>query len=148
MKKSEVIILKSALLLIDLQKDFCKNGALEVKEGDEVIKTANKMIEKFNKKGSLIIATKDWHPDEHKSFAVNSNAKIGEIGELNGLMQVWWPKHCVENTSGSEFHDELNLYYTQYKILHDFSEVDDEIIKISLCDCFNRDSINNIYNIK
>ena len=108
MKKSEVIILKSALLLIDLQKDFCKNGALEVKEGDEVIKTANKMIEKFNKKGSLIIATKDWHPDGHKSFAVNSNAKIGEIGELNGLMQVWWPKHCVENTSGSEFHDELN----------------------------------------
>lgn len=44
-----------------------------------------------------------------------------------------------------EFHDELNLYYTQYKILHDFSEIDDEIIKISLCDCHNRDSLNNIY---
>lgn len=48
-------------------------------------------------------------------------------------------------SQNKEFHDELNLYYTQYKILHDFSEVDDEIIKISLCDCFNRDSINNIY---
>ena len=108
MKKSEVIILKSALLLVDLQKDFCKNGALEVNEGDEVIKVANKMAESFSKAGNLIIATKDWHPDEHKSFAVNSNAKIGEIGELNGLMQVWWPKHCVMNTLGSEFHDELN----------------------------------------
>lgn len=48
-------------------------------------------------------------------------------------------------SQNKEFHDELNLYYTQYKILHDFSEVDDEIIKISLCDCFNRDSLNNVY---
>ena len=100
--------MKSALLLVDLQKDFCKNGALEVKGGDEVIKVANKMAESFSKAGSLIIASKDWHPDEHKSFAVNSNAKIGEIGELNGLAQVWWPKHCVENSLGSEFHGELN----------------------------------------
>lgn len=97
-----------ALLLVDLQNDFCKNGALEVKDGDLVIPVANYLINKFKENNNLIIATKDWHPLSHKSFAVNSNGKIGEVGVLNNLPQVWWPVHCVENTSGSEFHPKLN----------------------------------------
>lgn len=97
-----------ALLLIDLQNDFCKGGALEVKEGDTVISVANSLLKKFKNEDALIVATKDWHPITHKSFASNSNGKIGEIGILNGLPQVWWPNHCVQNTFGSEFHPELN----------------------------------------
>lgn len=97
-----------ALLLIDLQNDFCKGGALEVKEGDAVISVANSLLKKFKNEDALVIATKDWHPITHKSFANNSNGKIGEVGILNGLPQVWWPNHCVQNTFGSEFHPELN----------------------------------------
>lgn len=97
-----------ALLLVDLQNDFCKNGALEVKDGDSVISVANSLIKKFKENNDLIVATKDWHPNSHKSFAINSNGKVGELGTLNGLPQVWWPVHCVENTYGSEFHSKLD----------------------------------------
>ncbi|WP_147386034.1 bifunctional nicotinamidase/pyrazinamidase [Fusobacterium perfoetens] len=100
-----------ALLLIDLQNDFCKNGALEVKDGDKVISVGNLLMEKFKNSNNMILATKDWHPITHKSFASNSDGKIGELGILNGLPQVWWPNHCVENTKGSEFHPNLNSKY-------------------------------------
>ena len=93
---------------VDIQKDFCKNGALEVKDGDMIVPIANKMIDFFKEKGDMVIGTKDWHPSSHKSFAVNSNGKIGEVGELNGLPQVWWPVHCVQNENGSKFHSELH----------------------------------------
>ncbi|WP_291258875.1 bifunctional nicotinamidase/pyrazinamidase [Fusobacterium sp.] len=97
-----------ALILVDLQNDFCKDGALEVKNGDETISVANFLMNKFSQENSLILATKDWHPSSHKSFAINSNGTIGEVGTLNGVPQVWWPVHCVENTKGSEFHPDLN----------------------------------------
>ena len=97
-----------ALLLIDLQNDFCKGGALEVKEGDSVISVANSLLKKFKNEDALIVATKDWHPITHKSFASNSSGKIGEVGTLNDLPQVWWPNHCIQNTFGSEFHPELD----------------------------------------
>ena len=100
-----------ALLLVDLQNDFCKNGALEVKDGDSIIPIANLLIEKFHTEGNLILATKDWHPINHKSFASNSNGIIGELGVLNGLPQVWWPNHCVQNSFGSKFHLLLNSQY-------------------------------------
>ena len=96
-----------ALVLVDLQNDFCKGGALAVKDGDLVIPIANKLINEFENSGDFIIATKDWHPMKHKSFAINSNGKVGEVGILNGMPQVWWPIHCVQNEKGSEFHPEL-----------------------------------------
>ena len=96
-----------ALVLVDLQNDFCKGGALAVKDGDLVIPIANKLIKEFENNGDFIIATKDWHPMKHKSFAINSNGKVGEVGILNGMPQVWWPIHCVQNEKGSEFHPEL-----------------------------------------
>jgi nicotinamidase/pyrazinamidase len=113
-----------ALLLIDLQNDFCKGGALEVKEGDTVISVANSLLKKFKNEDALIVATKDWHPITHKSFASNSNGKIGEVGMLNGLPQVWWPNHCVQNTFGSEFHPELNSNLIDKTI---FKGTDEEI---------------------
>lgn len=96
-----------ALLIIDVQNDFCEGGNLAVKNSLEIIPVVNNLIKKFEKNNDFIIATKDWHPADHKSFASVSNTKVGEIGTLNGLPQVWWPDHCIENTKGSEFHKDL-----------------------------------------
>ena len=96
-----------ALLIIDIQNDFCEGGNLAVKNSLEIIPVVNNLIKKFEKNNDFIIATKDWHPADHKSFASVSNTKVGEIGTLNGLPQVWWPNHCIENTKGSEFHKDL-----------------------------------------
>ncbi len=94
-----------ALLLIDLQYDFCPGGALAVANGHETIPVANRLMPKFSK----IIATQDWHPKEHGSFAVNNQGKQPyELGELAGLPQVMWPAHCVQGTRGAELHDRLD----------------------------------------
>ncbi|ANI29142.1 PncA [Yersinia entomophaga] len=100
--------MKTALLLIDLQNDFCPAGALAVTDGDKVIGVANQAIELCQKRDYSIIASQDWHPANHRSFAVNSNAQPGTIGDLNGLTQVWWPVHCVQHQPGADFHPHLN----------------------------------------
>ena len=66
------------------------------------------MIARCQQQNIPVIASQDWHPAEHLSFAVNSGTVIGECGELNGLPQVWWPVHCVQNTPGADFHPDLN----------------------------------------
>lgn len=96
-----------ALLVIDVQKDFCSGGALEVREGEKVVPVINNLIDLFSESCNLIVATQDYHPREHKSFASNSACKVGTVGDLNGLVQVWWPDHCVAGTAGSEFHGDL-----------------------------------------
>ncbi|NRB49317.1 MAG: bifunctional nicotinamidase/pyrazinamidase [Saprospiraceae bacterium] len=94
-----------ALLLIDLQIDFCPGGALEVKEGDQVIPIANALMEKFE----LVVATQDWHPADHGSFAANHPwRKPGQVIDLHGLEQVLWPIHCVQGSFGAKFHPTLN----------------------------------------
>ncbi len=103
--------MNNALLLVDLQNDFCFNGALAVPEGDEVIKVANQAIHNFRRRNQPIIASLDWHPANHKSFAVNSGTQVGETGILNGLPQVWWPVHCVEKTQGAMLHQQLEKEY-------------------------------------
>ncbi|AOM40226.1 bifunctional nicotinamidase/pyrazinamidase [Xenorhabdus hominickii] len=100
--------MKTALLLIDLQNDFCTGGALAVKESDTVIKIANEVITLCQENDIPVIATQDWHPANHLSFAENSGQNIGELGELNGIPQVWWPVHCVQGQLGAEFYPELN----------------------------------------
>lgn len=100
--------MKPALLLVDIQNDFCQGGSLAVRDSDAVIRTANRMIARCQQQNIPVIASQDWHPAEHLSFAVNSGTVIGECGELNGLPQVWWPVHCVQNTPGADFHPELN----------------------------------------
>lgn len=92
--------MNKALLIVDIQNDFCQGGGLEVKSANKIIPTVNNLIKLFTSNKELIIATKDWHPDSHQSFAVNS-------GELYGLAQVFWPVHCVQNSKGSEFHPDL-----------------------------------------
>lgn len=100
--------MNAALLLIDLQNDFCPGGALAVGEGDRVIAVANEAMNACLAQNIPVIASQDWHPAEHRSFAINSNAEPGTVGELEGLTQVWWPVHCVQDKPGAALHSLLN----------------------------------------
>ena len=89
-----------ALILVDIQNDFLPGGALAVPDGDAVVPVANRVQPTFD----LIVATQDWHPANHGSFAANHpNRKPGETIEFDGLPQVLWPVHCVQNTGGAAF---------------------------------------------
>jgi nicotinamidase/pyrazinamidase len=89
-----------ALIIVDLQNDFLPGGALPVPSGDEVIQLANELQRHFD----LILATKDWHPPDHGSFATNHpGKKPGDRIILDGIEQILWPVHCVQNTHGAEF---------------------------------------------
>jgi nicotinamidase/pyrazinamidase len=89
-----------ALLLIDLQNDFCPGGALAVEEGNLLIPIANELMPRFE----MVLATQDWHPANHGSFAANHPwRKPGQVIDLNGLSQVLWPIHCVQESFGAEF---------------------------------------------
>lgn len=90
-----------ALLIVDVQNDFLPGGALAVPEGDKIISIINRLQEKdlF----SYIVATKDWHPPAHISFASHHGKKPGESIEVEGLSQELWPDHCVQGTRGADF---------------------------------------------
>ena len=93
------------LIMVDLQNDFVTGGTLAVPEGDQVIPVANRIQRHFE----LVVATQDWHPADHGSFAANHpGKKPGDVIDLNGLEQILWPVHCVQNTQGAEFVSELN----------------------------------------
>jgi len=90
----------NALILVDIQNDFLPGGALAVPAGDEVIPVANRVAPKFD----LVVATQDWHPPNHGSFAANHpGRKPGDVIDLNGIEQILWPVHCVRNTPGAAF---------------------------------------------
>jgi len=93
------------LVLIDIQNDFMPGGALAVEKGNEIVPLVNELQKKFD----LVIATQDWHAKGHSSFAsAHRDAKVFDLIKLNGLDQVLWPDHCVQNTPGAEFHPELD----------------------------------------
>ena len=90
---------------MDIQKDFLPGGALGVAGGDEIVPVINQLMSDFD----LVVATKDWHPPDHGSFAVNHPGKKEfELGELNGRPQMMWPVHCVEGSDGADFADGLD----------------------------------------
>lgn len=90
----------TALILVDLQNDFLPTGALPVPDGDAVIPVANSLLPRFD----LIVATQDWHPADHGSFAAqHPGTQPGQLIDLHGLTQVLWPVHCVQHTPGAEF---------------------------------------------
>lgn len=96
----------NALILVDLQYDFMPGGALAVSEGDQVVAIANRLIPRFE----LVVATQDWHPTDHKSFARQHEGKsVGDVVQLDGLDQVLWPDHCVQGSAGAELHGELKV---------------------------------------
>ncbi|HQF41867.1 MAG TPA: bifunctional nicotinamidase/pyrazinamidase [Ignavibacteriaceae bacterium] len=96
-----------ALIIIDIQNDFLPGGALAVNKGDEVIPIINKLQQTdfFD----LVVATQDWHPQNHGSFASNHPGKNQfDKTTLGGLEQILWPDHCVQETNGAEFSDKLD----------------------------------------
>lgn len=94
-----------ALLIVDVQNDFIPGGTLAVSGGDTIVPIINDIQEKFD----FIVATQDWHPADHGSFASNHPEKsIGEFVLLQGVNQILWPDHCVQGSLGGEFHPDLN----------------------------------------
>ena len=95
-----------ALIVVDVQNDFLPGGALPVPNGDEVIAVINKLQPRFE----LIVATQDWHPADHGSFAANHPGKQpGDRIMLDGIEQILWPVHCVQKTRGAEFAPSLEI---------------------------------------
>jgi nicotinamidase/pyrazinamidase len=95
-----------ALILVDIQNDFLPGGALAVPSGDEVIPIANQVQSRFD----LVVATQDWHPARHGSFASrHPGRKPGDLTELGGLPQVLWPDHCVQGSPGAAFAPRLEM---------------------------------------
>jgi len=98
--------MKRALILVDLQNDFVPGGALAVADGDKVVPIANRIQETFD----LVVATQDWHPANHGSFASqHPGMKPGDVIDLNGIPQVLWPDHCVQRSKGAEFHPQFDM---------------------------------------
>ncbi|MCP9199405.1 bifunctional nicotinamidase/pyrazinamidase [Gramella sp. GC03-9] len=92
------------LIVIDVQNDFMPGGALAVPSGDEIVPVINDLMHRFD----LVIATQDWHPSGHSSFATShEDASEFEVIKLDGLDQVMWPDHCVQGSRGAEFHKDL-----------------------------------------
>lgn len=94
-----------ALIVIDVQNDFCPGGALAVAGGDEIVAGINALMDEF----PLVVLTQDWHPANHSSFATNHHgAKPFSVVEMSYGMQVLWPAHCVQDTRGAAFHSRLD----------------------------------------
>jgi nicotinamidase/pyrazinamidase len=99
---------RRALILVDIQNDFCPGGALAVVDGDEVVAPANALAAEFAARGDVVVATQDAHPKDHGSFASqHPGAQVGDTVMLAGRSQVVWPEHCVDGTPGAEFHPRL-----------------------------------------
>jgi nicotinamidase/pyrazinamidase len=95
-----------ALILVDIQNDFMPGGPLAVPFGDEIIPLVNELQNSF----SLVVATQDWHPQSHKSFASNHPGKKAfETITLHGLEQVLWPNHCIQGSVGAQIHPSINI---------------------------------------
>ncbi|MDF1571993.1 MAG: bifunctional nicotinamidase/pyrazinamidase [Bacteroidales bacterium] len=94
------------LVIVDVQNDFIPGGSLEVPKGDRILPVINRIMPEFD----LVVATQDWHPQEHMSFASNHEGKkeFDKI-QMDGMDQVLWPDHCVQNSAGAAFHGELNM---------------------------------------
>jgi len=97
--------MKNCLIITDIQNDFCPGGALAVAEGDRIIPIVNAISPRFDK----CVATQDWHPPGHVSFASTHGRRPYEVIDLDGLEQVLWPDHCVPGTFGADFHRDLDV---------------------------------------
>ena len=92
--------MKNLLVVVDVQNDFLPGGNLAVPGGDEIIPGINRVIKKMD----FVVATQDWHPHNHLSFAANhGDAEVMTIKDVYGIDQIMWPTHCVQNTEGAEF---------------------------------------------
>ena len=98
--------MNGALVLVDIQNDFVAGGALAVPDGELVVPIANQIMDRFE----VIVATQDWHPANHGSFASQyPSRQVGEFIDLNGIERILWPDHCVQDSGGAEFVADLNI---------------------------------------
>ena len=95
---------RAAFLIIDVQNDFCPGGALAVPDGDRVVPLINRLAGRFR----VRVATQDWHPANHASFASQHGAAPMSTTEMDYGAQVLWPDHCVQGTTGAAFHPALH----------------------------------------
>ena len=119
-------IARSALVIVDVQNDFCLNGALAVSEGERVVEPINRLSARFSASGGRVVATQDWHPKHHVSFASShAGARLFDVVAVpvpqpsadempdtlhpTAVDQTLWPDHCVQETSGADFHPNLDL---------------------------------------
>ena len=111
-----------ALIVIDVQNDFCPGGALAVAEGDKIINRINRLMGDF----ATVVLTQDWHPANHASFAANHpGAEPFSLIQMPYGPQVLWPIHCVQGTNGAEFHIDLRTDPAQLIVRKGFrSEID------------------------
>lgn len=143
----------NALLIIDMQNDFCEGGALEVPDGSTIVPVINKLAENFD----VVLQTQDWHPAGHSSFASTHAGKHPyDTIEMDYGTQVLWPDHCVQGTNGAEFHPELNTNKTQVIIRKGFrASVDsystfyenDHTTKTGLTGYLNARGIRDLYTV-
>ena len=97
--------MKTALLVIDLQNDFCPAGALEVVGGNEIVSDINQEMKKYD----CVVLTQDWHPKGHSSFAISHEGKNPlDVVKMPYGDQVLWPEHCIQGSKGAEFHFKLD----------------------------------------
>ena len=94
-----------ALIVIDVQNDFCPGGALAVPEGDLIVPGINALMDDFD----AVILTQDWHPAGHSSFASTHKADPMSMIDMPYGPQVLWPDHCIQGTNGAAFHKDLNM---------------------------------------
>lgn len=94
----------TALIVVDVQNDFCPGGALAVRNGSRVVPAINSLMDSFE----VIVGTQDWHPVNHSSFASNNDAEPFSVKTLNGINQVMWPEHCIQGSNGADFHPDLH----------------------------------------
>ncbi len=96
-----------AIIIIDVQNDFI-DGSLRVVNGPSITTEINKIVEQFRRAGATIVATQDWHPATHSSFAsMNDTVPFTVLKMSDGTEQVMWPDHCVQGTDGAEFHPNI-----------------------------------------
>lgn len=140
-----------ALIIVDVQNDFFPGGALPVQDANAVLLVIDKLLQvPFD----LVIATKDWHPSDHKSFASQHNKKPGEQINLKGLNQILWPDHCVQGSKGAEFasgwhservrhvfHKGTDKYVDSYSAFFD----NGHLISTGLSEFLKKCGVNEIY---
>ena len=112
--------MKKVLVIVDMQKDFCEGGSLSVNGGNGIVSSINKLKDEFLKEGNIVVASREMHPSDHKSFA-SQNDKNPFDKDIDG--NTFWPDHCIVGTIGSEFNDNIDLYgveiFTKGKDIYD-----------------------------
>lgn len=124
---------ENALIVVDMQNDFCPGGALQVNDGDRIIPACNKYIEMFENKGLTVYYTADWHPPNHCSFKENGGI---------------WPIHCVQGSKGAAFHPDLKIT-TNACIIHKGTDPNKEAYsgfeQTELCTHLQKNGIRTLY---